>query len=68
MITATLLFTLMCPQPIMVNESKEAWNKHDKLSLKQAQKRCSDKYKRSPCVKLFIKREPRTHAVLCGST
>ncbi len=55
-----------CLATIILNISKESWNKEDKQSLLIAKKRCSSLYVNSPCLKKFIKVEANTYRAICG--
>lgn len=55
-----------CVATIMVNLSKEPWNKEDQNSLLNAMFSCSKYYEDSPCVIKFIKKEPSVYNVICG--
>ena len=64
---ALLLLTLLtCPQPKVVNLSNEAFNDHDRKTLQIVARRCIMKYKNSPCLKYFIKKEKRNYRAICG--
>lgn len=58
---------LACLATIMINQSSEAWNKHDRKILESASKRCVVKFPDSPCLVRFVKRAPRTYWAICGA-
>lgn len=58
---------LSCPITQMVNLSKFPWNDYDKEMVSYATKRCSQLYKRSPCLKIFTKKDEQDYTVICGA-
>lgn len=65
----TLVVFITCQKPLLINESKEDWNKSDEWSIKRAVKVCAtdDRYIDTPCLKVFYKRAPQTYAAICSS-
>jgi hypothetical protein len=72
MITAPLLMSLVCPPTVMINETNEPWNSRDHHAY--AHNKCGkNRYKNSPCVKVFTKKEHQgkfdtfiMYRVICG--
>jgi len=65
MISLLFLTLFTCSEPIIVNHTKD-WTKLDQDTLIRATKRCGKIYPDAPCVKTFIKTEPRGYQVICG--
>jgi hypothetical protein len=57
---------IICAATLMLNLTQFSWNKQDKQALTTAEKRCSELYKKSPCVKKFTKVEPGIYRIICG--
>lgn len=55
-----------CPIPIINGVEDFGWNSHDQKTLQNAYKRCAQKYKNSPCVKVFNKIGQQNYTVICG--
>jgi hypothetical protein len=58
------LSMLMC-MTFIVNHTN-VWTKEDVSNRERAQKRCSQLYKKSPCLKQFIKKSERNYHAVCG--
>lgn len=66
MISLLVAAYLACPITLMVNETKDPWNKEDFKVLNTANTRCGEIYQDSPCVKKFYKKEEQSYWVICG--
>lgn len=57
-----------CLAVIMINLSGIPWNAHDFKIKSSAQYRCStdERYKDTPCLVKFIKKEERHYNAFCG--
>lgn len=62
-----LIFSLSCPIPKLVGFSSPP-TQRDKGVLVQAQKRCPELYKKSPCVAKIEKTEETNYRVTCGGS
>jgi hypothetical protein len=51
----------------MVNRTTEKWTRHDYEILENTKTRCVKFYKKSPCVKVFVKTAYHTYRVVCGA-
>jgi hypothetical protein len=54
-----------CPKTLVFNKT-DTWVEHDNKSMKVAAKRCPQIYKRSPCLKVFIKKGFQDYNAICG--
>lgn len=57
---------LACKATLMINLTTELWTKNDYNVYHSAIKRCIYYYPEAPCLKKFIKTEPRTYRAICG--
>lgn len=60
------MINLICPALIIVNFSGEPWKEIDQKNLDVAKYRCIQIFEDSPCLKKFIKKEPRTYNAICS--
>ncbi len=61
-----IALALSCNPPALVNKTNQPFNEVDYEHLAAAKKGCARIYKKSPCVKLFIKRTlERDYSVIC---
>ena len=61
----TLILALTCGLTLMENRTKFDWNDLDRVHLTTAKKRCGEIYKKSPCLRTFIKRSPSDYSAIC---
>jgi hypothetical protein len=66
MFTIIMTFALMCPAPLIVDQTNGIWTDKDKENQKAATEHCVDFYPKSPCLVKFIKRAPLTYWAICG--
>lgn len=66
MINLVISLALSCPDTIIINQTKESWNKLDSKTLAGAKVRCAQIYPDAPCVKKFYKRPEQSYWVICG--
>lgn len=66
MITYMLLAALACPQVVMVG-FKDKLSDEDISAKNRAAFVCSFKYKNSPCLVKFEKKEEHAYAATCGA-
>lgn len=66
--TFFLVLQIQCPNTQKINESNEPWNQTDRDAFNRATRVCAtdNRYTDTPCLKLFIKREPMAYAALCS--
>lgn len=62
-----LLAILLTCLTIKINKTAEPWNSFDNLSLNRAKSRCVVYYPQSPCLKKFIKKQPKHYLAICGT-
>lgn len=62
---ALVVALVSCPKTIIVNHTDE-WTVKDRIQIRHSKKRCEEKYERSPCLKVFIKKATNNYQVLCG--
>lgn len=55
-----------CQMVLMINLSNLPWNDHDTQIEKQAEIRCTQIYKDSPCLTRFVKTGNGAYQALCG--
>jgi hypothetical protein len=55
-----------CPKTVMVLVTPEPWSAMDQINFNLAKKRCPVKYKRSPCLKKFIRWGKLRYSAICG--
>jgi hypothetical protein len=55
-----------CPDTKVYLMTDEPWSKTDEFNLNKADKRCEELYKKSPCLKKFIRWEPLRYSAICG--
>jgi hypothetical protein len=55
-----------CPVVLIHVLTPESWSEMDEINLEMAKKRCPQKYKRSPCLKKFIRWKPLRYGAICG--
>jgi len=60
-----ILVSLMCPDINIVNLTID-WETRDSLVLEYVQKRCGEIYPKSPCLKIFTKKEDGVYNAVCG--
>lgn len=62
------MISLTCAVTLLVNVSTISINQQDLRSFARAAKTCGSnkRYKESPCLKKFIKREQGTYWAICG--
>lgn len=58
--------TTGCHNTVFENKTNQPWDQVDKMHYRAASQRCGELYEKSPCVKLFRKRENRNYSVICG--
>lgn len=58
--------SFVCSSTIMLNTSREPWEKYDYDMLDQAKENCVKHYLDAPCVKLFKKFDRKQYSVVCG--
>ena len=56
-----------CPDTVVHVMTPEPWSEMDQANLDIARERCPVKYKRSPCLKKFIRWEPLRYSAICGA-
>jgi len=56
-----------CPKTNIVLIDKEPWSKMDQINFNIAQNRCPEKYKKSPCLKKFIRWGKLRYGAICGA-
>lgn len=69
MLSLLLLLTLsgqVCAKTIIINKTK-VWSANDGKALKEASRRCGEKFESSPCLKTFIKYDTNRYSALCTS-
>lgn len=66
MFSLLLVLTLVCGNTIIINNTK-VWSANDDKALKEASRRCGEKFESSPCLKKFIKYDTNIYGALCTS-
>ena len=63
-----MLFTYVCLNTFFLNWSSEPWNDYDKKRYERSIYVCAtdERYEETPCLKSFIKVEPRVYRSICG--
>jgi hypothetical protein len=56
-----------CPRTTIVLLTPEGWSAMDQINFNLAKKRCPVKYKRSPCLKKFIRWGKLRYSAICGA-
>jgi hypothetical protein len=58
----------ICPKTKIIGAKEYGWTAYDEKILNNARTRCEQLYKKSPCVKMFIKSSKTSYQVVCGKT
>ena len=61
-----IALALSCTTPVVENKTSYPWNSFDEWSLSNAIKTCKLLYKKSPCLKHFIKTGKQDYRAICS--
>lgn len=62
-----IVLALSCPTVKIINTTKYPINERDRQIVKQCQRRCSQIYPDSPCLKRFEKYGEHDYNCICGN-
>lgn len=60
------MFAFVLCAAVQIINLTDSWVKIDDQNLAVAEKRCTELYPNSPCLKKFIKKEERVYQAICG--
>lgn len=59
--------TTKCPKTKIILVNDDPWSEMDQINFDIAKNRCPEKYKKSPCLKKFIRWDKLRYSAVCGA-